>query len=117
MAGAVLALALLASAQGAAPAHPPKASWRAFADCAAAYQSNAAIADPNRTESMKAMVSDTARDYETAGIARYRETTKGSADAATKAVETRMRSQLRKYSTQPRATVEHIIDACPQTDG
>ena len=117
MAGEVFALVMLAAAQSATPAAPPKADWKAFADCAAAYRSNAAIVDPARTESMKAMVSDTAQDFETAAIARYRETSKASAETAVKAVAGRVKSELPKFTAEPRTRVEHFIDACPQTEG
>jgi hypothetical protein len=92
----------------------PAAKWQAFADCGAAYQVNAAISDPGRTASMKAMISDTAKDYEAAAASRYRQD--GHADAAA-AVRARMADTAKMFRRQSRETVEKFIDACPQTDG
>ncbi len=87
-------------------------AWTVYADCAAAYQANARIADPDRPASMTAQVSDVANDYAAAARARYR-----PAKAARARVQTRIERQTRLLAGQPREAVEHIIDACPQVGG
>ena len=106
---------ILASALGACATGAPQsgAKWQAFADCAAAYQVNAAISDSGRPASMKAMISDTAKDYEAAAVSHYRQEGHLDADAA---IRTRMAGKAKIFGGQSRDQVEKFIDACPQTD-
>lgn len=87
-------------------------AWTVYADCAAAYQANARIADPDRPAAMTAQISDVAKDYEAAARAAYR-----PAKDAGRVVRARIERQATVYSAQPREVVEKIIDACPQVGG
>jgi hypothetical protein len=106
-------LATLMSAQ-AKPANP--AGWKAFADCAAAYRVNALVPDPERSASMKSMISDTANDYQKAAETRYRKSAKASAAATHQTIESYIAKRTKAFAPKPRADTEKFIDACPQTD-
>lgn len=108
MIGIVVGLALAAQAAAATP------SWKVFAACAAAYEVNAQVADPDRPASMRAMVSEVAADYRTAAEGRLRQAEKLAADAAREAVAAEVADRVAEYRPKPRAEVERTIDACPQ---
>ena len=111
---AISAIILACPLAGCATGSPhPGAKWQAFADCAAAYQVNAAISDPGRPASMKAMISDTAQDYQAAAASHYRQGGQADADAAIRA---RIADKAKIFAGQSRGQVEKFIDACPQTD-
>jgi hypothetical protein len=105
----LLALALPVSAA-------PKPDWKAFAACAAAYRVNAAIADPSRSTSMKAQISETGDDYETAAVARYKTSVKADDAAAKATVHAYAEARKPAFARQKREQVEKFIDACPQTE-
>lgn len=112
----VPALLTLGALAACASSHGSEAHWGAFADCAAAYRVNAAIADPTRAASMTAMVSETADDYERAARARYVEANRTTADQAQRDVAARVAAKMRAFTGKPREEVEKFIDACPQPD-
>jgi hypothetical protein len=99
-----------------AAAAPPKPGWRAFADCAAAYGANAGMGDPDRSPSMTAQISEVAGDYRKAAAARLRQTQKVSAATAERRVGARIGERSAVFAAQPRAAVEKVIEACPQTE-
>lgn len=99
----------------ATPAKPVR--WQAFADCAAAYRANAQTADPDRSASMKSMISETASDYQKAAEARYQTVAKVTADRAHERVDIYVGRRTRVFAAKSRQQTEHFIDACPQTDG
>jgi hypothetical protein len=107
-----ITLAAALAWSGAGLTAPKAPAWTVYADCAAAYQANARIADPDRPASMTAQVSDVANDYAAAARTRYR-----PAREARRAVQARIERQTKLFAGQPRETVEHIIDACPQVGG
>lgn len=109
---ACIAVATLLAAAGAEAA--PR--WATLSDCAAAYQANARIADPDRPASMTAQISDVADDYAKAAVAARRRAIPSSAAAARRAVAARMAKTAARDSALPRAAVEKIIDACPQVE-
>jgi hypothetical protein len=94
----------------------PRADWTKLAQCAAAYQANAHIADPERPASMTAMISEVGDDYRKAAIERRRQQKGGSAASSAKAVRTYVAEKSAEFGQQPRAAVERFIDACPQPD-
>jgi hypothetical protein len=110
---ALLVIAALMPATVTAKA-PPK--WQDFAACAAAYRVNAAISDPGRSASMKAQISETGDDYETAAIARYKAASKADDAKAKAAVQAYAASRMPALRRQKREQVEKFIDACPQTE-
>ena len=65
---------------------------------------------------MKAMISDTANDYQQAAEARYQKTEKASGAAAHDVVDAYVGKQAKAFAPRPRAETEKFIDACPQTD-
>src|SRR4051812_36127675 len=87
----------LASGAGKGPA------WTVYADCAAAYQANARVADPDRPAAMIDQVSDVAKDYEAAAKARYR-----PARRARAAVRDRIQRLEKVFAAQPREAVERV---------
>jgi hypothetical protein len=93
-----------------------KPDWKAYAACAAAYRVNAAIADPDRSTSMKAQISDTANDYEAAAVSRRKLQIKSDSEAAKTAVADYERRRMATFRGQKREQVEKFIDACPQTE-
>lgn len=108
MAGAVsLSLPGLSASAAAAP------KWTAFADCAAAYQSNAKLSNADRPASMTAQISDTASDYAKAAAKAYGQQVK---NGPAYAVSQRIAKQEAIFAKQPREKVEKFIDACPQTE-
>lgn len=111
--GAVGAVVLWGTGFAAPAPHP---DWRTLADCAAYYQVNARIADPDRPATMSAMVDETAQEYVAAAMARHRRATHGSADAARTAVEARVKATAIGVAPKPRTQVEKLIEACPQPD-
>jgi hypothetical protein len=113
-----VALAIVAAVAlcGAAQAGARKPDWRAFADCAAAYQANARIADPDRPASMTAQISEVADDYLAAAAKRRRQQLKGTAEAARQAVEAYAAERSAAFAAQPRKQAERFIEACPQVD-
>ncbi len=88
--------------------------WQAFADCAAAYQANAQIKDPDRPASMTATISEQSNDYRTAAVAAYRVKTRQAGAAAEQAVSARIAQRTPALARLSREKLEHIIDACPQ---
>jgi hypothetical protein len=113
-----IGLACLAAwAAGPAAGQGRPLGWAVYADGAAAYQTNAALADPDRPAAMAAQISDVATDNAKAAAGRWRAQTGGSAAAAQRAVASRVKRRAKVLVTRPRATVEHLIDACPQLDG
>jgi len=92
-------------------------AWSAYADCAAAYQVNATLADPGRSASMTAQVSDVAQDYSAAAAKQRQGRSGGSLAAARRIVKARVAARSKALATLPREAVERIIDACPQVDG
>lgn len=107
----LLALSLPLSAAAATPAR-----WTTLADCAAAYQANARLADPDRPASMTAQISDVASDYAKAAAHAYRQQAGGTASQSKHAVDARIASKTSTFGARPREEVERFIDACPQTD-
>jgi hypothetical protein len=93
-------------ALGACACASPATGWKAYAACAAAYQVNAALADPGRAASMTAMVSEVADEYLTAAKARHADAHEVEAYAGERAAS---------FRRQPRERVEAFIEACPQT--
>lgn len=106
---------LLALTSGAQAAPPTKPGWQAFADCAAAYRANARIADPGRTASMKADISEQADDYGAAAVKRHGDK-QGSDPQGAIAVADYVRQQTVIIGRKRRADIERIIDACPQIE-
>ena len=106
-------LAFACGAQAAAPAKP---GWKAFADCAAAYRANSRIADPGRTATMTADISEQADDYGAAAVKRHRGGKQGPDRQGAVAVADYLRKQTVIMSGKRRADIERIIDACPQID-
>jgi hypothetical protein len=91
-----------------------KGDWQIVAQCAAAYRANAQIADPSRTPSMKAMITDQASDYEKAAIEKYSAEKDALQDAAQKSVAAYIEKAVRRFAQQPRSAIEKFIDGCPQ---
>lgn len=110
-----LVLGAMAAALGtAAAAQPPPADWRTLAGCSAAYRVNAQLADPARTASMTAQISEVADDYAKAAAEAYLRATgvrPATARGAVAAYAARRGQALRK---RPRRSVEAFIEACPQ---
>jgi hypothetical protein len=103
-------LILMASLALAAPSQAaPKPTWKTFADCAAAYEANAAIKDPERSAQMSASIQDVAQDYLGAALGLR----KPKNDAAVRAYVAEKR---KAFAAKPRRTVEKFIEACPPTD-
>lgn len=116
--GAALALAVAACAiVSAESAAGPRPSWTVFADCAGAYVANSRVTDPDRPAAMTSQMSDVAEDYAKAARAAYPRRSHAKSEAAHAAVAARIEATARRLATQPRAAAEHIIDACPQTEG
>jgi hypothetical protein len=90
--------------------------WKVLARCAAAYEVNAQVSDPERPATMKAMVSDVAADYRRAAEARYRKAMKASSAMAHKAVGQEVAQRVAAFRRKPRTDVEAVIDACPQPE-
>jgi len=107
---AIFAIALALGLPTATSAAAPR--WTAFADCAAAYQANARLSDPDRPASMTAMVSDVANDYAKAAAQASRR--QGGASVAK--VKQRIARQTAAFAGRPREEVERFIDACPQLE-
>jgi len=105
------AAALALPVVGQSAPKPPR--WQVLADCAAAYQANARVADPDRPAAMIAQVSDVARDYIAAAEQAYRP----RGPAARQAIAARVAARTTAYSARPREAVEAVIDACPQVGG
>ena len=97
-----LALAMPATAA-------PKPGWKAFAECAAAYEANARIKDPERSAQMAASMQDVADDYRGAAIGLR----KPRNDEAVKAY---IATRVPFYAAKPRKAVEAFIDKCPAYD-
>jgi len=116
MSRALSILALLIAAAGPAGA-APAAGWTVYADCAAAYQVNARLADPDRPAAMTQQISEVAGDYAAAARTRYAHGARAAKAAVAKAVAARIEREAARLSGQPREGVERIIDACPQLDG
>jgi hypothetical protein len=111
----ILAVLLaLPAASGEATAKP--VMWQVLADCAAAYQANAGLADPDRPAAMSAQVSDVARDYMKAAEAAYRPGS-ASRSAAHRIVAAHVAARTKAYGARSREAVEAVIDACPQIGG
>jgi hypothetical protein len=108
-------LLVLMCPAAAAPAPPP--AWSVYADCSAAYLANARLADPDRSASMTAQISEVAKDYAAAARSRYAEAWKVIPATARRAVEVHIARRAKAFGKQPREAVEHIIDACPQVGG
>jgi hypothetical protein len=100
------------AANGPAAAKTP--DWRVYADCSAAYLTNARVTDPDRPPSMTTQVTELSNDYADASRGRYRQQARATPRAALVAVRARVQSQARRYAGQPREAVERVIDACPQ---
>lgn len=103
-------------AAGAAEAQTKPPGWQAFADCAAAYQANAAIADPQRPAGMSSQISEVAADYQRAAVKLVQAERRRPTGQAARIVAARMGQQRRALAGQPRAAVERVIDACPQVE-
>jgi hypothetical protein len=108
-----VALATPLPTAGATP--PPH--WTILADCAAAYQANARIADPERSASMTAQISDVAGAYRKAAENAYRSQVSGRAARSRKSVSARIAHQASVYGARSRQEVEALIDTCPQVAG
>jgi hypothetical protein len=106
----LLTAAALASG-GAASAAP---DWKAFAACSAAYEINAQVAEPGRTASMRAMISEVAGDYRKAAADILRKAARASSAGADKTVADEIARREAEYRSKPRKQVEQVIDACPQ---
>jgi hypothetical protein len=102
---------------GLATPAPKLPRWTTLADCAAAYQINAQVPDPDRPATMTSQISEVAGDYAAAARKQHRATQGGTEAAARQAVQSRMETQGRLFGRQPRKAVERVIDACPQPDG
>ena len=113
MARRALILAALIAAAGSA-AGAPAPGWTVYADCAAAYQVNARLTDPDRPAAMTDQISEVAGDYAAAARARYPHSAKAAKAAAGHAVAARIERQAARLAGKPREAVEKIIDACPQ---
>ena len=96
-----LALLLLFLAGGPAP------KWQVFADCAAAYQVNAAVKDPSRSATMSGDMAQTGADYLKAAVQRRK-------DQA--AVKARIKAQAPRFTAMSREKLDKFIDACPQVE-
>jgi hypothetical protein len=90
--------------------------WTALADCAAAYEANAKLADPDRPASMTAMISDVANDYAQAATKAYNQQAGKSGSGSVDLIKVHIAKQTTIFSKQPREKVEKVIDACPQID-
>jgi len=90
--------------------------WQVLADCAAAYQANSEIADPNRLPSMRAMIADQGKDYQKAAVQEYRARAKGEGTTVDKTVNAYVNGATSRFAKEPRPVLEKIIDACPQLD-
>jgi len=113
----IICMGLAAAAPVSASGRAATAAWPVYADCAAAYQVNAAIADPGRSASMTAQVSDVALDYSAAAAKQRQRRSGGSLAAARRIVSARVATRSKALGSMPREAVERIIDACPQVDG
>lgn len=107
----LLALGLPPSTAAAAPAR-----WTTLADCAAAYQANARLSDPNRPAAMTAQISDLAGDYARAAADAYRQQAARTEPRSTRAVAERIANKASTFGVRPREEVERFIDACPQIE-
>jgi hypothetical protein len=109
-----LIAALASLAIPSAPALAKTATWQAFADCAAAYQVNAQLKNPDRPASMTASISEQSNDYRTAALATYRAKAKQADAPAERTISTRIARQAPALARLSRDKLEHRIDACPQ---
>jgi hypothetical protein len=81
--------------------------WQAFADCAAAYQVNAAVKDPSRSATMSGDMAQTGADYLKAAVQRSKDQT---------AVKARIKAQTPRFTAMSREKLDKFIDACPQVE-
>ncbi len=64
---------------------------------------------------MTTMISDQAKDYETAAISQLGRETKASHDTAHAAVEAEVADRVQRFARKSRSDIDSFIDACPQT--
>lgn len=94
-------------------------SWRAFADCSAAYRANwlDRLHDPNRTHEMANMIQGESQDYEKAANRAYVSAKKAAPDAALKDVRAYVNGRVDHFVAMDQAKkLESYIDNCPQID-
>ena len=94
-------------------------SWRAYADCAAAYRANwkDRLSDPTRTAEMRDSILAQSKDYETAAARRYRMQTGAESDKAKAAVHDYVEANLPRFvSLDKRDALNSFLDKCPQAD-
>jgi hypothetical protein len=85
----------------------PAPKWETFADCAAAYQVNAAVKDPSRSATMSGDMAQTGADYLKAALQRRKDES---------AVRARVKAQTPRFAAMSREKLDKFIDACPQVE-
>lgn len=92
-------------------------SWRAYADCAAAYRANwkDRLSDPTRTAEMRDSILAQSEDYETAAARLYRMQTGVDSGKAKAAVHDYVEVNLPRFvSLDKRDALNSFLDKCPQ---
>jgi hypothetical protein len=107
---------LLALGPPAAAADAAAVRWTVWADCAAAYQANARLSDPDRAAAMATQVSDVASDYVKAAARAYRRQAGPGGAQSARPVTERIARRTARFISRPRTEVERVIDACPQLE-
>ncbi len=98
---------------------PPKADWRAFADCAAAYRANVESrqSDPDRTPAMRNMIEEQADEYRRAAVNAFIKTARVVEQTATKAVSARIEGSIDRFVAMDKAgALDHFLESCPEPD-
>ena len=116
----VVPFAMLAMLLAAFPAAANAASWQQYADCSTAYRIDSLDAQLNRSrsDSMKQMIRDQAKDYRTVAISTYAGVKKVSHDAAMTSVDAYLTANGHRFMTMMKAgKLDDFIDKCPQIPG
>ena len=89
-------------------------SWKVYADCSAAYEANARLADPGRTADMRASIGDVAIDYQVAAVPLYRHQVGGDAEYAVNGTVAYIKSRTPAFAAKSRKDLDSYIEHCPQ---
>lgn len=89
-------------------------SWKVYADCSAAYEANARIADPERSTEMRDSIGDTAIDYQVAAVPLYRHQVGGDSEYAVNGTVAYIKSRTPAFAAKSRKDLDAYIERCPQ---
>lgn len=114
---ALPSFAMLAMLLAAVPAAAKAASWQSYADCSVSYRIDSMDAQLNKTRSnsMKAMIHDQAKDYRDAAVKTYGAMKKTGHGAAMKVVDGYMARRGHHFTMMMKSgKLDDFIDHCPQ---